>query len=89
MSYELDSVVMSRWSKTLAGVRGVEGREKEEELTVRPGACPDGMAGQCPRGRLDATEDDSTVAPPGAPQWRFHRRAHTHLDHFKHAQPAP
>jgi uncharacterized membrane protein len=28
---------------------------KKEELTVRPGACPDGMAGQCPRGRLDAT----------------------------------
>jgi hypothetical protein len=24
-------------------------------LTVRPGACLGGMAGQCPRGRLDAT----------------------------------
>jgi hypothetical protein len=38
---------------------------------MRPGACPDGMAGQCPRGRLDATEDDFTVAPPGAPQPAF------------------
>jgi hypothetical protein len=28
---------------------------KKEELTVRPSACLGGMAGQCPRGRLDAT----------------------------------
>jgi hypothetical protein len=55
MSYELSSVVMPSWSKTLAGVRGVEGREKEEELTVRPGAYLGGMAGQCPRGQQDAT----------------------------------
>jgi hypothetical protein len=32
---------------------GVEKMKKK--LTVRPGACLGGMAGQCPRGRLDAT----------------------------------
>jgi hypothetical protein len=55
MSYELISVVMPSWSKTLAGVRGVEGREKVEELTVRPGTYLGGMAGQCLRGQQDAT----------------------------------
>jgi hypothetical protein len=32
---------------------GVE--KRKNTLTVRPGACLGGMAGQCPRGRLDAT----------------------------------
>jgi hypothetical protein len=52
---ELGSLVMPRWPETMAREekRGVE--EMKKALTVRPGACPDGMAGQCPRGRLDAT----------------------------------
>jgi hypothetical protein len=52
---ELGSLVMPRWPKTMAGVekRGLE--EMRNTLTVRPGACLGGMAGQCPRGRLDAT----------------------------------
>jgi hypothetical protein len=46
---------MAKWPKTMAGEerRGVE--EKKNTLTVRPGACLDGMAGQCPRGRPEAT----------------------------------
>jgi hypothetical protein len=31
-------------------------KKKKRGLTLRPGACPDGMAKQCPRGRLDATQ---------------------------------
>jgi hypothetical protein len=53
--YELGSLVMARWPVTVAG----EERRGEEEdgnmLTIRPGACLDGMAGQCPRGRPETT----------------------------------
>jgi hypothetical protein len=31
-------------------------KKKKRGLTLRPDACPDGMAEQCPRGRLDATQ---------------------------------
>jgi hypothetical protein len=55
MICELGSLVMPRWPKTMAEVKGVEGGEEKKKLTVRPGACLGGMAGQCPRGQIDAT----------------------------------
>jgi hypothetical protein len=71
------------------------GRSREERvekmentLTVRPGACLDGMAGQCPRGWLEATRGglhhgttESTA--PGASTG-----VHTHQDLLEEAPQA-
>jgi hypothetical protein len=59
---------------------GVE--EMKKVLTVHPGACPDGMAGQCLRGRLDATRGGLHRALTGSttPR-RFHRRVLVQLKH--------
>jgi hypothetical protein len=52
---ELGSLVMTRGSETRAREEKGGVKMKKKRLTMRSGACPDSMAGQCPRGRLDAT----------------------------------
>jgi hypothetical protein len=61
----------------------------KKALTMRPGAYPDGMAGQCPRGRLDATQGWLHRALTGSttPR-RFHRRVTAQLQHQRvHSKP--
>jgi hypothetical protein len=70
---ELGSLIMARWPVTMAG----EERRGEEEdwntLTIRPGACLDGMAGQWGRLHHSTTGSTALGASTGV---------HTHHDHL-------
>jgi hypothetical protein len=85
---ELGSLVLTRWPKTMAGVekRGVE--EMKNTLTVRPGACLGGMAGQCPRGRLDATRGGHHRGTTGSTAPGASTGVHTHQGLLEEAQKA-
>jgi hypothetical protein len=48
-------VVLTSWPETIAREKKSGVEKMKNMLTVRPGACLGVMAGQCPRGRLDAT----------------------------------
>jgi hypothetical protein len=74
MSVSLAQPVMASWPVTVAIEERVEEENKRNALTNRPGACLDGMAGQCPRGRPGATWEGLHRAAPGAPHLGcFHR----------------
>jgi hypothetical protein len=63
--------------------RGVE--EMKNTLTVRPGACLGGMAGQCPRGRLDATRGGLHHGTTGSTALGASTGVHTHTDLLEEA----
>jgi hypothetical protein len=52
---ELSSLILTIMVRDHGQGKKQRMERKKEELTVRPVACLGGMAGQCPRGRLDAT----------------------------------
>jgi hypothetical protein len=52
---ELGSLVLTIMVRDHGQGKKQRMERKKEELTVRPGACLGGTAGQCPCGRLDAT----------------------------------
>jgi hypothetical protein len=54
-------------------------------LTIRPGACLGGMAGQCPRGRLDATRGGLHRGTTGSTAPGASTGVHTHQDLFEEA----
>jgi hypothetical protein len=56
--------------------RGVE--EKKNTLTIRLGACLDGMAGQCPRGRPEATRGRLHHGTTGSTAHGASTGVHTH-----------
>jgi hypothetical protein len=68
MSYELGSVVMPSWSKTLVGVRGVEDREKEGSSPCAQALILVAWRGSARAANKMLPREDLTVAPPGAPQ---------------------
>jgi hypothetical protein len=61
-------VVMPRWSKSLAGVRGVEGREKEGSSPCAQALILVAWRGSARAANKMLPGEDFTVAPPGAPQ---------------------
>jgi hypothetical protein len=64
----------------MAGLREVEGGEEKKKLTVRPGACLGSMAGQCPRGRLDATRGGLHRSTTGSTAPGASTGVHPHQD---------
>jgi hypothetical protein len=84
---------MARWLETMAreGRRGVE--EKKNTLTVCPGACLDGMAGQCSCGRPEATQGSLHHGTTGSTALGASTGVHTHTmtsseKHSRHQEEA-
>jgi uncharacterized membrane protein len=63
--------------------RGLE--EMKNTLTVRPGACLDGMAGQCLRSRLEATRGSLHHGTTGITALGASTGVHTHQDLLEEA----
>jgi hypothetical protein len=70
---------MTRWPVTVAmEEEKAEVEEKKNMLTIRPGACLDGMAGQCPLGRPEATRGRLHHSTTGSTAPGTSTGVHTH-----------
>jgi hypothetical protein len=70
--------------------RGTEGGEEKKKVTFTGAQVLILVAwrGSARAANKMQPEDDFTVASPGAPQWRFYRRAHSHRGPLIEAQLA-
>jgi hypothetical protein len=75
---ELGSLVLTSWPETMAREEKSGVEKMKNTLTVRPGACLGGMAGQCPRGRLDATRGSLHRGTTGSTASGASTGVHTH-----------